>query len=97
MANEQNLVPIRSESVAREMQLKSAKKRSDNVKEKKLIRERILERMGEADWDEYIDGIIARAKENKQDAEFLRDTIGQKPTEHIEADVNSVIRVTLDD
>ena len=53
--------------------------------------------MGEADWDEYIDGIIARAKENKQDAEFLRDTIGQKPTEHIEADVNSVIRVTLDD
>lgn len=97
MANEQNLVPIRSESVAREMQLKSAKKRSDNAKEKKLIRERILERMGEADWDEYIDGIIARAKENKQDAEFLRDTIGQKPTEHIEADVNSVIRVTLDD
>lgn len=53
--------------------------------------------MGEADWDEYIDGIIARAKENKQDAEFLRDTIGQKPTEHIEADVSSVIRVTLDD
>lgn len=96
MANEQNLrTPSTSE--AREMQLKSAKKRSDNVKEKKLIRERILERMGEADWDEYIDGIIARAKENKQDAEFLRDTIGQKPTEHIEADVSSVIRVTLDD
>ena len=72
--------------------------RSGEVRrERKLIKDRILERMGETDWDEYIDGIIVRAKENKLDAEFLRDTIGQKPTEHIEADVNSVIRVTLDD
>ena len=97
MANEQNLMPPFSPSVAREMQKLSAKKRKENTAEKKLIKERILERMGEDDWDEYIDGIIARAKENKLDAEFLRDTIGQKPTEHIEADVNSVIRVTLDD
>ena len=97
MANEQNLMPPFSPSVAREMQKLSAKKRKENTAEKKLIKERILERMGEDDWDEYIDGIIARAKENKLDAEFLRDTIGQKPTEHIEADVNSVIKVTLDD
>lgn len=53
----------------------SVKKKREN----KLIRERILERMGETDWDEYIDGIISRAKENTQGAEFLRDTIGQKP------------------
>lgn len=97
MANEQNLMPPFSPSVAREMQKRSAKKRKENAAEKKLIKDRILERMGEDDWDEYIDGIIARAKENKADAEFLRDTIGQKPTEHIEADVSNVIRVTLDD
>lgn len=101
MANEQNLQPIRKGELSKE----EAKRRgslggvrsAEVRRENKLIRERILERMGEADWDEYIDGIIARAKENKQDAEFLRDTIGQKPTEHIEADVSSVIRVTLDD
>ena len=53
----------------------SVKKKREN----KLIRERILERMGADDWDEYIDGIIARSKETTQGAEFLRDTIGQKP------------------
>lgn len=81
VANEQNLKPPFSPSVAREMQKKSAEKRKQNTAEKKLIKDRILERMGEDDWDEYIDGIIARAKENKLDAEFLRDTLGQKPKE----------------
>ena len=101
MANEQNLIPIRkgelsSEEAKRRGSLGGV--RSGEVRrENKLIKDRILERMGETDWDEYIDGIIARAKESKQDAEFLRDTVGQKPSEHIEADVSSVIRVTLDD
>ena len=101
MANEQNLIGHgfheRTASEQREIARAGGVRSGEARREKKLIRERILERMGEADWDEYIDGIIARAKENKQDAEFLRDTIGQKPTEHIEADVSSVIRVTLDD
>lgn len=97
MANEQNLKPIRSKSQARELQLKSAKKRSENARENKLIKDRILERMGEKDWDEMIDGLIQRSKDSVKDFEVLRDTIGQKPTEHIEADVSNVIRVTLDD
>lgn len=70
------------------MQKRSAQKRSENIKEKKLIKDRILERMGAQDWDEYIDGIIARAKESKADAEFLRDTIGEKPVEKQELTVN---------
>lgn len=87
MANEQNLrTPSTSE--AREMQKLSARKRSENIKEKKLIKDRILERMGADDWDEYIDGIIARAKESKADAEFLRDTIGEKPIEKHEVKLN---------
>jgi len=53
--------------------------------------------MGEKDWDEMIDGLIQRSKDSVKDFEVLRDTIGQKPTEHIEADVSNVIRVTLDD
>lgn len=86
MANEQNLrTPSTSE--AREMQKLSARKRSENIKEKKLIKDRILERMNAEDWDEYIDGIISRAKESKADAEFLRDTIGEKPVEKQEISV----------
>lgn len=84
MANNENLKPINSVDVAREMQKKSAEKRKQNTAEKKLIKERILERMGEDDWDAYIDGIIARAKESTTGAEFLRDTIGQKPVERVE-------------
>ena len=66
-------------------------------RERKLIKDRILERMGETDWDEMIDGLIERSKGSVKDFEVLRDTIGEKPKEQIEADVNSVIRVTLDD
>lgn len=53
--------------------------------------------MGETDWDTMIDNLIQRASLDTKSFEVLRDTIGQKPTEHIEADVNSIIRVTLDD
>ena len=53
-------------------------------KERKLIKERILERMGESDWDEMIDNLVKRAKKSVRDFESLRDTIGEKPTEVIE-------------
>lgn len=89
MANEQNLVSLATRSqrerteIAKKGQPASVKARKEN----KLIRDRILERMGADDWDEYIDGIIARAKESKADAEFLRDTIGEKPVEKQEISV----------
>lgn len=66
---------------------KSREKARANREERKLIKDRILERMGVEDWDDYIDGIIARAKESKADAEFLRDTIGERPLEKV-AQVN---------
>jgi len=101
MANEQNLIPIQKGELTKE----EAKRRGSNGgkrsaevrRENKLIKDRILERMGEKDWDEMIDGLIQRSKDSVKDFEVLRDTIGQKPTEHIEADVSNVIRVTLDD
>lgn len=85
MANEQNLVSLatRSQRERQEIARKGQEASTKAKAEKKLIRERILERMKEEDWDAYIDGIIERAKENKADAEFLRDTIGQKPTENV--------------
>ena len=87
MANEKNLKPIKKGELTKE----EAKKRGSNGgkrsvearRENKLIKDRILERMGETDWDEFIDGIIQRAKDSKADAEFLRDTIGQKPIDKV--------------
>lgn len=91
MANEQNLKPFTSNQ-SREEAVKNGRKggiRSGEAKrEKKLIKDRILERMQAKDWDEYIDGIIARAKESKADAEFLRDTIGERPSDKVELSVN---------
>lgn len=40
--------------------------------------------MGESDWDEMIDGLIARAKEDTKSYESLRDTIGEKPKDSVE-------------
>lgn len=94
MANIDNLkkgnpeTQFTSGRVAVEAQRKSAEKRKQNTAEKKLIKDRILERMQAEDWDEYIDGIIARAKESKADAEFLRDTIGERPSDKVELSVN---------
>ena len=54
--------------------------------------------MGESDWDTMIDNLIKRASLDTKSFEVLRDTIGQKPTDKIEADVTqNIIRVTLDD
>lgn len=92
MANEQNLKPIRKGDLSNEelkkRQSNGGKKSAQARAEKKLIKDRILERMQAKDWDEYIDGIIARAKESKADAEFLRDTIGERPSDKVELSVN---------
>lgn len=83
MANEQNL-RVPSSDEARAMQLKSAKKRSENVKERKLIKDRILEMMGESDWDTMIRNAIERAKDDDKAFSTLRDTIGEKPVDKVE-------------
>lgn len=88
MANEQNLKPYRKgELTSEEAKRRGSNggKRSAEVKrENKLIKDRILERMGETDWDEMIDGLIERAKATDKAFEVLRDTVGQKPSDVIE-------------
>lgn len=88
MANEQNLKKGNPDyafnaRTARDAQKKSAEARKRNTVERKLIRERILERMGASDWDEMIDAVIERAKTSDKGFEVLRDTIGEKPKEDI--------------
>ena len=101
MANEQNLKPFTSDQ-SREEAVKNGRKggiRSGEVKrENKLIKDRILERMGEADWDTMIDNLIARAREDTKSFETLRDTIGQKPKDTLAVEnEHIVIRLNHDD
>ena len=92
-----NIENLRTPSTeeAREMQLKSAQKRSQNIKERKLIRAVIEERLGNEDLEEIVDNLIARAKENSKDFETLQAAIGQKPVEKVM--VAEVERSVIDD
>ena len=71
---------IPSTEEAREMQRLSAKKRSENIKREKIFKKALAERMGYDDFNEIIDNLILRAKENDKSFEVLRDTMGQTIT-----------------
>ena len=82
--NMQNLRTPSTEE-AREMQKKSAEKRAQNIKERKLIRQVIEERLGGADLDEIVDNLIDRAKHDSRDFEVLQAAMGQKPVDKVQA------------
>ena len=80
--NTQNLrTPSTDE--ARAMQKKSAEKRSQNIKERKLIRQVIDERLDGADLEEIVDNLIDRAKRDSKDFEVLQSALGQKPVDKV--------------
>lgn len=90
MANEQNLRTPSTEE-ARAMQLKSAAKRSQNIKERKIIKAVLEERLKVEDLNEIADNLIARAKLDSRDFEVLQAALGQKPKEEISLDGGVVI------
>lgn len=97
MANEQNLKPITNSKMARELQEKSVQKRKENDLKRKTFKEEIEKQLGK-DLTSIIESMITEAKKgNVKATEFLRDTIGEKPKDIIDANVNTDIRVTLDD
>ena len=99
MANEQNLQPgsVNHKLTAEEAQ-KGGQRSGEVRREKKLFKDEILKRMGEDDWNDMIDKLIARAKTTDKAFEVLRDTIGQKPKEEISADLDiKTIKVELKD
>ena len=96
MANEQNLKPIRDSQTARELQEKSVEKRKQNDKERKLLKDLLIERTGSKDLEEMLDNLISRAKRTDKGFEVYRDTIGEKPTDKIEANIDAVIEVDID-
>lgn len=106
MANEQNL-RTPDTNTAREMQKKSIKKRSENIRRRKLLRE-CLEELLERKWDteegkktgDEAASIALMKKVLDGDTkafEILRDTIGEKPVERIEANTEIVVNWSDDD
>lgn len=85
MPNIENLKPIRKGELSRE----EAKKRGSNGgkasvearREQKIFKQAIAERMGFDDFNQMVDNLIARAKDNDKSFEVLRDTMGQRPVE----------------
>ena len=80
---------------AREMAEKSHEARKRNTAKKKILKEEILKKMKKKDWDEIINGLIERAKENGSDFEIWRDTIGEKPVDKQEVDVKEIPKINV--
>lgn len=95
MANEQNLKPIRNREMARQLQEKSVEKRKENQERKKTFRamlelalEEINKETGKTKREEINDAIIEKALKGDTKAyEVIRDTVGEKPIDKVQANV----------
>lgn len=105
MANEQNLKPIKtlSSEEAKKRGSAGGKKSVEVRKEKKMLKDLLEEALlkNTETGNRYINITSALIKEaekgNVKAYETIRDTLGQKPKEIIDANVNTEIKVTLDD
>lgn len=94
--NEENLKPFQSVEEAREKGRKGGIASGKARREKKLFKEAIEKQLGES-IDSMIKSMITQAKKgNVQAITFLRDTIGEKPTDKIEADVNTDVTINIE-
>lgn len=94
MPNIENLKPFNSET-GKEMQKKSVEARYENKIKRKLIEDAIRENLTEEDLRDIACGIIKRAKENTYDLVAMRDTLGEKPIDRIEADLDETVNITI--
>jgi hypothetical protein len=96
--NEENLKPFNTLTVEeqREIARKGGKASVEARREKKLFKEAIEKKLGQS-LDSMIDAMITQAQTgNVQAITFLRDTIGEKPTDKVEAEVNSDVNITIE-
>lgn len=102
MANEQNLKPFNemTEKEQREIAKKGGIASGKARAERKTLKEELLLLLSQGNTQEKISlSLIAQAMEGNVKAfETIRDTVGEKPTDKIEADVGITnINVKLDD
>lgn len=96
--NEENLIPFeeRTEEELREMRRKGGINSGKARREKKLFREAIEKKLGQS-LDSMVDAMIDQAKNgNVQAITFLRDTIGEKPTDKIDADLSGDVTINIE-
>ena len=94
--NEENLKPFQSVEEAREKGRKGGIASGQARREKKLFKEAIEKQLGQS-IDSMITSMIAQAQNgNVQAITFLRDTIGEKPTDKVEAEVNSDVTINIE-
>lgn len=96
--NEENLVSFKDRTteeqreIARQGGIASGKAR----REKKLFKEAIEKQLGQS-IDSMITAMIKQAQQgNVQAISFLRDTIGEKPTDKVEAEVNTDVTINIE-
>lgn len=89
MANEQNLKPIRDSKRARELQEKAAQKQRENIAKRKTLKEELLLLLSQGNTQEKISlALIEKALKGDTKAfEVLRDSIGEKPVDKVQANV----------
>ncbi len=99
MANTSNLKPVRTKSEARRRGKKGGKASGKARKERKALREELLLLLSKDDTQEKVSlALIKQALDGNTKAfEVIRDTIGEKPVDKIDADLDFNIRVELDD
>ncbi len=94
--NEENLRPFQSVEEAREKGRIGGIRSGEARREKKLFKEAIEKKLGKS-IDSMIDSMIDQANRgNVQAITFLRDTIGEKPTDKVEAEVNSDVTINIE-
>jgi len=101
MANEQNLIPLnkRSKEVQREIQEKGRQANKAKIERRKTLREELLALLEKGDMQKKMSlSIIQKAiKGDTKAYEIIRDTVGEKPKDVIDANVNTEIKVMIED
>lgn len=96
--NEENLISFKDRTteeqreIAKQGGIASGKAR----REKKLFREAIEKKLGQS-LDSMVDAMINQAKNgNVQAITFLRDTVGEKPTDKVDADLSGEVTINIE-
>ncbi len=88
----ENLIPLseRTKEEQREIATSGGKASGEARRKKKIFKEAIEKQLGTS-IDDMIASMITQAnKGNVQAISFLRDTIGEKPTDKVEAEINQM-------
>jgi hypothetical protein len=95
--NEENLKPFKKgEQRQKDLGKMGGIKSGEAKREKKLFKEAIEKKLGQS-LDSMIDSMINQAQNgNVQAITFLRDTIGEKPTDKVEADLNTDVTINIE-